>query len=180
MSEKAKNAVKTLLSTKIIDKKLTEWKNKKINPSGKEVEVPHSLDGEILLEEDIRDGILYGWTTITVDRFAKMFESVLEQWSDNPSVDLKQLLNSADDIFRDADLSKSTETETLRIIRVTSPMMENVPDEVIKTDNPEYQEIYQIIEDAKVQYPSGGIRSIKFGEHGHKRYFQRWKDEGLI
>jgi len=61
------NEVRSLLVKHIIDKSKPEWKIKKPNSDGIEVEIPDGLNGEILLEEDIRNGKIRGWTTITVE-----------------------------------------------------------------------------------------------------------------
>ena len=66
------NEVRSLLVKHIIDKSKSEWKIKKPNSDGIKVEIPDGLNGEILLEEDIRDGKIRGWTTITVENLASI------------------------------------------------------------------------------------------------------------
>lgn len=70
--------IRIKLSKHIIDKSKPEWKAKKINPSGREVEIPDSLNGELLLEEDIRDGKVYGWYTVHPAKFAEIMSNILD------------------------------------------------------------------------------------------------------
>jgi len=66
-------ALKTKLAKHIIDKTKPEWCTKFKNVSGKEWEIPHALEGEVLLSIDKdKEGRVKGVITITIERLAKL------------------------------------------------------------------------------------------------------------
>jgi hypothetical protein len=75
-----KMSIKEKLKEHIIDKKVAKWNIKMVNVDGEEVEVPHTLEGEILLDTDIDEtGRVKGWITIPVEGI----ESIMNR-RDNP------------------------------------------------------------------------------------------------
>jgi len=65
--------VRMKLGEKIIDKRKAEWKAKMPNVDGQEVEIPGSLDGEVMLEVDKDpDGRVRGWITISTEDLARL------------------------------------------------------------------------------------------------------------
>jgi hypothetical protein len=64
----------------VIDKSKPEWRVKKLCWDNVEREIPHSLNGEVLLEEHVEDGKVKGWITTTIENLAKIIDM-----RDNPS-----------------------------------------------------------------------------------------------
>jgi len=60
-------SIREKLADKIINKSEAKWQVKKPNQDGKLVEVPDSLNDEILLEEIMSEGRCLGWITTKVE-----------------------------------------------------------------------------------------------------------------
>lgn len=71
------------LKNKIVDKSKPEWKKLVLDVDGREVEIPGSLNGEILLEVDVGEkGRVKGWYSInpdTLQRILKMRDVPVER-----------------------------------------------------------------------------------------------------
>lgn len=113
----------------MIDKSKPEWRRKYVTHDGREVEIPESLNGQILLEEHYDErGRLKGWITISPQDLLKILE-MRDNPLKRPDVTLTNLLPS---------LSK---LEGKRMRELTRD---------------EFEEFT-----------------------GHKKYFDRWRREGL-
>lgn len=171
------------LSKYIIDKTKEEWKRVYLNPSGVSVELPDSLHGEILLEEDIRDGKCYGWKTVHPDALEELFSDAIQEHL-KTSRRLGEIMLEHDDIYVEVDPSKPDE-EALRII---AQMREMPPPELLTERekweikrSPEFRRIRNKIASSKHSM-SGEVSKvkIKIGEKGYKKYIRKWIEEGLI
>jgi hypothetical protein len=73
------HVVRRLLSKYVIDKSKPEWRVKKMCWDGVVREIPDVLNGEILLEEHVEDGLVKGWVTVTPEDLANILNA-----RDNP------------------------------------------------------------------------------------------------
>jgi len=142
----------------IIDKSDPRYQRKMENPDGVLVEIPPSLEGELLLEEDVQDGKIWGWYTVNVDELEGLFSKALEAYKAGKP--LFDALMEDDDVYEVVDLSRSEEEK--RRIR-----------EKYRLSPEAVEKMFKGLEGAS-------ITKIKIGEKGYKKWFIKWHEEGLI
>ena len=169
----------------LIDKSKPEWRYKRRNISGREVEIPDSLNGEILLEEVIDEkGRCRGWITVHPDALEELFQDAVQEHL-KTGRRLGELMLEHDDIFEEVDLDKSPEEEAIRIV---ATRMGIKPEEVSMLtpmerarirNSPAFSRIRSLIENEKGRGKRGKVK-IRVGEKGYKKYIRKWMEEGLI
>ena len=157
-----------------INKSKEEWKRKWRNVDGKEVEIPDSLNGEILLETVIdENGRCRGWITVHPEILEQVFEDAIQEHLATGKP-LGLCLLESDDVFIEVESGDNLEEE---ILQALSKFFPGKSRDVLKKSRFFKRALSEI---KTVSLSSNSKIKIKIGEKGYKKYIQKWIEEGLI